>query len=110
MIDFKIKSILIYFFSKKRSFQTSSYVDFLLVQHPADRLQTSPGGLAFQKQSSSAATTGGVGGGSNQQQQTPTKQPILVSSNNYTVSNYILLFCMGGGSEIKKNKTSNQFI
>ncbi|KAH7643602.1 dmx-like protein [Dermatophagoides farinae] len=63
---------------KQRSFQTSSYVDFLLVQHPADRLQTSPGGLAFQKQSSSAATTGGVGGGSNQQQQTPTKQPILV--------------------------------
>ncbi|KPM03004.1 DmX-like protein [Sarcoptes scabiei] len=32
----------------------SSYVDFLLVQHPADRLQTSPGGLAFQRQISSS--------------------------------------------------------
>ncbi|KAH9413091.1 DmX-like protein 1 [Dermatophagoides pteronyssinus] len=62
---------------KQRSFETSlasSHVDFLLVQHPADRLQTSPGGLAFQKQSSTVNTTGS----GSQQQQTPTKQAILM--------------------------------
>lgn len=73
-----IKFINLFF---KRSFETSlasSHVDFLLVQHPADRLQTSPGGLAFQKQSSTVNTTGS----GSQQQQTPTKQAILVSSDD----------------------------
>lgn len=48
----------------------SSYVDFLLVQHPADRLQTSPGGLAFQRQISSSH---------HQQHPGSHKQAILVS-------------------------------
>ncbi|OTF74396.1 hypothetical protein BLA29_004371, partial [Euroglyphus maynei] len=65
---------------KQRSYETSSHVDYLLVQHPSDRLQTSPGGLAFQKQSSIITTTSGGGHQQQQQHQTPTKQTILVSS------------------------------
>lgn len=52
------------------SYSSSSYVDFLLVQHPSDRLQTSPGGQAIQRQASTISQPG--------QQQTPTKQTILI--------------------------------
>lgn len=54
------------------AYSTSSYVDFLLVQHPSDRLQTSPGGQAMGRQQPLAP------GSSQASQQTPTKQPILV--------------------------------